>query len=448
MIWPSSPHEIRPTHPKRRYFGQQWVGINNSLVTGMTGRPPFGIDWIVSANNREFTLALREAIEQVAIRLWYKAPPPPRKAGGATANDVVLDYVRSAKELEESFRLRYKVYGILGYLEAAIRATALKIDVDAFDRDAIHLIARSVRTRKVVGCTRLIIPSRRISAAPEENIHFAERVPQWCDEIGDREEKQIVRRRLKNGTPLELPAASMAVYEQLIHNLRTKDCCELSRLIVDTNHRGLDLSSRMVEMAIKLMTCMGRKIMLLECAPAHRGFYESFGFEMPKFEGTPTAPAHQLGVHAITLWLQLSGQRDGAPKKPNLQLRVSSIGSNAVHSRTFTRELRRRLPLELWSSDIRAPENYRAQRVERKRMEPTDCAIDVNVTGGSHIEEIASAIQETTTETPGVSVSAQSDKGVCELFTSGTRPPDRNMIRTRLIEILQWTDLKTSNEPS
>ena len=48
-----------------------------------------------------------------------------------------------------------RVYDILGYLEEPVRSSSLQIDVDAFDRDAIHIVARTKHDKNVAGCARL-----------------------------------------------------------------------------------------------------------------------------------------------------------------------------------------------------------------------------------------------------------------------------------------------------
>jgi GNAT superfamily N-acetyltransferase len=418
------------------------IAVTDSPATAVDVRLPAGIDWIVATKDANLSAALREGIEKVAFRLWYKAPPPPRNFGGTTADAIVLDYVRSAVELDQSFKLRYQVYDLLGYLEESIRSSASQIDVDAFDRDAIHLIARDVRNRKVVGSVRLILPSRGVNPFFEEMIDCPwTAVAQWCDELGAREKSRAVRNRLQNGTPLELPCASMKAFERLMRSKHTKLCCELSRLIVAPDYRGLDLSSRLMEIAIQLVTCLNRKIMLVECVPSHRQFYESFGFQLADQDGEEPIKAHQLRAQAITMWLDLVEHNTTKPtSKANLLIAMSSREIQPDALRKLTGRLRRDLPLELCSPNFRAMHQAMLSSSETKRMEPSESSLSVQVLGRSHVDELAQAIARLLAEAGGLSVRVQKRDADCELHASGGQAPDRKSIRNSLLKLLQWTE--------
>jgi len=416
------------------------IAVSDMPVAGSQTRPPVGIDWIVR-NSGPNPAALREAVEQVAIRLWYKVRPPSQPAGGASADSVVIDYVRSASELYQTFQLRYLVYDLLGYLEEPIRTSGSRIDVDAFDRVAIHLVARDVRQMKVVGCARLILPSRDVNRTLEESICCPDSFARWCEELAAKERSRVVRKRLLNGTHLELPGASMAAFQRLTRDMHTKHCCELSRLIVAPEYRGLDLSARLMETAIQLVSCLTRRIMLVECVPSHYQFYQSFGFKLGEEESEGPAAAHQLRTQAITMSLNLVEQNPKPKTKANLLVSMTSREMAPDSLRKLTGQLRRDLPLELWSPECRATQSAG----EIKRMELPESSLLVHVGNGGLLSELAKAIAEILMQSHGLSVRVQERQADREFRPLGGRSPDWKSIRSSLLQLLQWTDPTTLN---
>jgi GNAT superfamily N-acetyltransferase len=419
------------------------IAITDFSSTAISGRPPPGIDWVVTTPDENLSAKLREAIKHVAFRLWYKAPPPHREEGGATAKSIVLDYARSAAELEQTFKLRYQVYDLLGYLEEPIRSSGSHIDVDAFDRDAIHLVARDVRNNKVVGCLLLILPSRMVNPVFEEGIYCPAKVTAWCDELGASVRSKAVRNRLQNGTMLELPCASMAAFERLMSNMRTQDCCEVSRLIVAPDYRGLDLSSRLMEIAIQLGICLNRKIMLIECVPSHRRFYESFGFQIAGEDSDKPAAVHQLHAHAITMWLNLADTNFQPKTKSNLLIALSSREIRPEGIRKLTAQLKRELPLELWWHNCWAAYRTTPPLRETKQREPSEDSLSVCLAASSQVSELAQAIARLLAEWRGLSIRIQERNADREFRASGGQSFDWKKISNDLLKLLQWTDSAT-----
>jgi GNAT superfamily N-acetyltransferase len=422
------------------------IAAINSAPETICSQPPAGIDCIVNTRAAHFSEALRKGVEQVAQRVWYKAPPPQRGANGVTGDKIMLDYVRSAAELEQSFKLRHKVYDILGYLEEPVRSSSLQIDVDVFDRDAIHIVARTKQDKNVVGCTRLILPSRTVNPLLEESVHCPVSVADWYGRLAARERNSALRNQLENGTFQELPTASMAAFERLMQGRRTQQCCELSRLIVAPDYRGLDLSSRLMETAIQLVSCLRRKIMLVECVPSHRRFYESFGFQLASAESSQPEEVRQLRTTAIIMWLDLESPGTTQKKKPNLLVTILSPKLSPLDLRRITSRLRSHMPLEIWLPGCRAQDVLTS---EMKSIEASEASVAVHAAGSGHVRELAQAIALLLEQVPGLSVRVREERnGHRDFQTVRGEVPGWESIRADLLKLLQWNESMTLNEPS
>lgn len=77
-----------------------------------------------------------------------------------TRNRIVTSLARSAAEVREAQRLRYKVFG--EEMGAALSSGADEIDRDRFDAYCEHLLVRDKEDDKVVGTYRILSPAQAI----------------------------------------------------------------------------------------------------------------------------------------------------------------------------------------------------------------------------------------------------------------------------------------------
>ena len=71
-------------------------------------------------------------------------------------NRYTVSLARTAREVEESQRLRYQVF--FEEMGATARSRHAELDVDEYDDDCEHLIVRDQETLSVVGCYRIMRP--------------------------------------------------------------------------------------------------------------------------------------------------------------------------------------------------------------------------------------------------------------------------------------------------
>src|SRR5262249_18989185 len=65
-----------------------------------------------------------------------------------------------------------------------------------------------------------------------------------------------------------------------------EDYAEVSRLVVAPDYRGIDVSRLLLRATIATAIDLGRKHLVLECAPFHRQMYEKYGFELMDKDGS------------------------------------------------------------------------------------------------------------------------------------------------------------------
>lgn len=287
-------------------------GLYGGLIalTAQDGSRPAEIDSILPAS-RCTAAGFGEALATVATSLWLKAPPLPVPEAEKIRSRLRVEYVKTAAQLRQCFELRFQVYRLLGYLKEEVERCQLKIEMDCYDNDAIHLIATDPEKGRLVGCARLILPSRW--AVPELTLERERRaeVPQiacdqWCRALADEEPSRVFRRFMDAEAFSAMPGALLKAVRDLRAELRaeTKDVCELSRLIVAPDCRGLGVSKLLVKKASDLAAALGRKYLILECGPHHQSYYEGLGFKRVHPEQSSEA-AQTLNQVALPMYKAL-----------------------------------------------------------------------------------------------------------------------------------------------
>lgn len=329
--------------------------------------PPIGLDFLVTDGD-DVAEQVNKAVQLLAARIWLMLPPEP-EAGFEVDSDVVIDFPRTEEDFHDILALRFKIYQTLGYLQPAIQEASSQLDLDAFDPNAIHLLARDMGSGEIIGCARLIVPDPMLKAEQRQPINYPAKIGDWCKTFAEREETPIYRRILRRGTGGHpLPAASMGAYETLRTTLkashprlRAEDCCELSRLIVAPKARGQRLSRRLTEAAVQIAASwLARTIMIIECREYHRVLYEHYGFQLTG--DTRAERAGQLHAQAITMWRDLKKNNGAPPHRPNAHVVFSSFVPPSSRPEEAALPLRSALPAEAWIWNcVPAPTDKAAQ---------------------------------------------------------------------------------------
>jgi hypothetical protein len=308
-----------------------------ALVEGPAGRVS-DVDRVVARDAGR--AALREAIVGVATGLRLKAPPPVRPEGTSPAG-VTVQAVQSPEQLRGCLALRRQVYGLLGYLPDAVMADPSGLDLDGYDVGSIHFAA--LRAGEVVGTVRLVtelpLPSAEDPQANSSSsssgisfiaLHTHEMHARWCKAIA-RKAGTGLRARATSHPFMPLPILQSTEFETRWSQAlqRFSPGAELSRLVVAPHCRGLNISCLLVQAAIAKTIQMKRRILLLECIPAHEEMYHrKYGFRRLSLkdpQGRAIAPElyphsrpTDLDQYAVALGLPLDRETrtsEGAEKR-------------------------------------------------------------------------------------------------------------------------------------
>lgn len=333
------------------------IGLTRKGDNPLPGSPPPDLDCVLS-NDADLGRNLAEAVREMAARIWLTMPAPEVRSNSRPCDadsDIVIDFPRTEKDFKGILALRFTIYRALGYLSEEILQAESHYDLDPFDPNAIHLLARDTRSGDIVGCSRLIVPDAMRSDEQRHALGYPLDVPKWCQILADAEKLPVYRKILKRGPGgMSLPGASMAAYTALRRDLqgthtglRTEHCCEFSRLIVAPRTRGQRLARRLTEAAAQIAgSWMQRTIMLVECREYHRSLYERFGFQLTK--GNQAESAGLLRTTAIVMWRDLHQEAFPSPHQPNAHVLLSALDNANPGPSQLTGQVRRTLPMEAW----------------------------------------------------------------------------------------------------
>lgn len=218
---------------------------------------------------------LLATIKLVADKLTYMALPPKRLA----AKPVTVRLIRRQTELMEYFKLRHRIYKIMGYLDEQIEHAPSQMEIDWCDRISLHVGAfeqlRDAQER-LVGTARVVIGATH-SVGDQGLAPF--RDEDWVTRLAapDPVLSYVVNNRVLE---LELPIFHSQNLSGIFRDaiLHDQVCGELSRVIVAEEHRGTGLSSRLIEFAIAEAARAGVQRLFLECLELHEPVYRKHGF--------------------------------------------------------------------------------------------------------------------------------------------------------------------------
>jgi GNAT superfamily N-acetyltransferase len=262
---------------------------------------------------------LRDAIALVEQRLRYLMRPAPRD---------VVDYevapIARAVDLAAAFRLRHRVYRVMGYLEPETESCKSQLDIHWTDLASLQLGAfvRDATDRsELIGTARIVFtpgPSRdrRLDRMRDQQ-------RRWTSDLleADRSLRRQVDRERSQFATLSLPAAyTVDLSGDLAEAYRNQQLLgELSRVIVREEYRGCGVSRQLCERAISEARLVGAVRLFLECLELHQGFYERYGFESLK-----RASERVLGVNRRMITMVQDLRRSTGPQACSPTVRALS----------------------------------------------------------------------------------------------------------------------------
>jgi ribosomal protein S18 acetylase RimI-like enzyme len=251
-----------------------------ALATAPLPRIPF-VEGVADINADEESL--QQSVRNVLSAIHYKSVPPKRLVPEKTSIEV--SQVETAAEFRECLSLRYGVYKLLGYFREKAEEGASPLELDYYDPMSLHFIAVASdgQQRQIAGTARLVIPDNRV--CNKQKI-FGD--PRKIRDTSGRLCREIVasvpdlRRKLERGpSAAALPLFATFSFTELApdNSAQVREFCELSRVVVPHEFRGMDVSKLLVRACIAAARDLGERHMLLECIPQHMRMYKKYGFE-------------------------------------------------------------------------------------------------------------------------------------------------------------------------
>jgi predicted GNAT family N-acyltransferase len=176
---------------------------------------------------------------------------------------LTVRVLQRREHLAASFRLRYDVYGALGYLRAENRA---RLEIDAYD--ACSVAFGAFKGRALVGTLRLVTP--RVLAGASRAVT---RVLAAASDATLTAHASAPRAHL-------LPSlVSEAIWRGVrAFNRDNLPVFELSRTIVDPQYRGGGLSRKLMELGLACASHRGPAVLVGSCLAAHVDMYARYGY--------------------------------------------------------------------------------------------------------------------------------------------------------------------------
>jgi hypothetical protein len=207
------------------------------------------------------------AHSEISTRRGAAAPPATAHAP-ATCEIKVLDTIA---ELRQSYRLRYEVYGALGY----IRCNRAQLEIDEYDCSSIPFGAFDPISGAMIGTLRLV--TDRPQPLHERLIR------QLVDGAHDPE----LSLQTLGTRPHPLPSIVSHEIQRQIEACNTDrfGVLELSRTIVRLGDRGAGVSRALMELGLAYATRSGPVVLVGSCLPEHVAMYARYGYrKLPQVE--------------------------------------------------------------------------------------------------------------------------------------------------------------------
>ncbi len=163
----------------------------------------------------------------------------------------------------------------MGYLDHEVESVPIKQEIDWCDLFSVPIAAfeadpndaaRMVGTARII-TTRDYNPS--LSTATEA--------------IATEDQSLVLTKRLNQIYSFQMPFLQSHPDPEILTTLNRDyydTFCEISRVIVDRDHRGMGLAKVLMSYTMTLARWMGMKRFFLECLPTHRTIYQKFRFQL------------------------------------------------------------------------------------------------------------------------------------------------------------------------
>jgi len=192
--------------------------------------------------------------------------PATHRSPAAPAPDLTCEIkaLDTAAELIESYRLRYDVYGALGYRR---RRNESKLEIDGYDSLSIPLGAFDPVSGVMIGTLRLVTTE----AQPDYEYSIR------CI-LADLADDELTKQAL---SPWQHPLPSIISHEinRQIEAFNTERFVvhELSRIIVHPGYRGSGVLRGLMELGFAYAARLGPAVLIGSCLPMHVPMYAKFG---------------------------------------------------------------------------------------------------------------------------------------------------------------------------
>lgn len=193
-----------------------------------------------------------------------RAPSSPGVTQAGVACEIrALD---SVADLIESYRLRYEVYGALGYLH---RFNESRLEIDEYDDSAIPFGAFDTGSGRMIGTLRLITLEPQPDYA-----QLVRRVISMCD---DRE----LADQASGPRPHLLPSIISPDIDRRIEAFNGEGFMvqELSRTIVRPGYRGSGVSRGLMELGLAYAAQLSPSVLVGSCLAEHVQMYARYGYQ-------------------------------------------------------------------------------------------------------------------------------------------------------------------------
>jgi len=171
----------------------------------------------------------------------------------------------SVEELIDAYKLRYKVFADLGYLQHTNNS---RLEIDPYDERAVPIGAFDAASGAMVGTIRLI--------TRQTQTHFSRLVRcvlDHCQDDGLTAQAQGPRQNT-------LPSVVTGRIERALARFNSDGLpvLELSRTIVDPRLRGSGLARRLMECGIARAAIGGHALLIGSYLPLHLSMYARYGY--------------------------------------------------------------------------------------------------------------------------------------------------------------------------
>jgi predicted GNAT family N-acyltransferase len=178
-----------------------------------------------------------------------------------------LKVLTTDEDLVASYRLRYDVYGGLGYIRTTNRS---RLEIDEYDPFSIPFGA--FVGGELVGTLRLIVSEKQ----PE----YIEALGRILSHQHDPELIEQASRLRRHPLPSIISTQVMRQIERF--NVDRFPVRELSRTIVGPDHRGAGVSRGLMELGLAISAQRGPAVLIGGCLAEHVPMYAKYGYvELP-----------------------------------------------------------------------------------------------------------------------------------------------------------------------